>query len=72
MKLLQHTTIIFFICVTAAAILMVVVFSRMLVKPLQELRNSVLKVTYENMGLNLEDVSNNEIIELNVRSEDTG
>lgn len=64
MKLLQHTTIIFFVCVTAAAILMVVVFSRMLVKPLQELRNSVLKVTYENMGLNLEDVSNNEIIEL--------
>lgn len=64
MKLLQHTTIIFFVCVTAAAILMVVVFTRMLVKPLQELRNSVLKVTYENMGLNLEDVSNNEIIEL--------
>ncbi len=64
MKLLQQTTVIFFICVTGAAILMVIVFSRMLVKPLKELRNSVLEITYENMGLSFHDPYHNEIVEL--------
>lgn len=63
MRLLQHTTVIFFVCVTLAAILMVVISSRMLVKPLSELRNSVLAVTYDNMGLSIDNVYNNEIVE---------
>ena len=63
--LLQRTTVIFFIAVTAAAFVMVIVFSRMLVRPLQELRDNVLKVTYENMGLGDDDLyNNNEIVEL--------
>lgn len=63
--LLQRTTVIFFIAVTAAAFLMVIIFSRMLVRPLQELRDNVLKVTYENMGLGDDDLyNNNEIVEL--------
>lgn len=63
--LLQRTTVIFFIAVTAAAFAMVIVFSRMLVRPLQELRDNVLKVTYENMGLGDDDLyNNNEIVEL--------
>lgn len=37
----------------------------MLVRPLQELRDNVLKVTYENMGLGDDDLyNNNEILEL--------
>lgn len=64
LDLLQRTTFLFFAFITAAAILMVVVFSRMLVRPLQELRDSVLKVTYENMGLTFDTVYNNEIAEL--------
>lgn len=64
MKLLQHTTVIFFICVTAAAILMFVIFSGMLVKPLKELRNSVLEITYENMGISFHNSYHNEIVEL--------
>ena len=63
--LLQRTTVFFFIAVTAAAFLMVIIFSRMLVRPLQELRDNVLKVTYENMGLGDDDLyNNNEILEL--------
>lgn len=64
MKLLQHTTVIFFVCVTAAAILMVIIFSGLLVRPLKELRNSVLEITYENMGLSFHDSYHNEIVEL--------
>ncbi len=64
MKLLQQTTVIFFLCVTGAAILMVIIFSKMLVKPLKELRNSVLEITYENMGLSFYDPYHNEIAEL--------
>ncbi len=64
MKLLQQTTVIFFLCVTGAAILMVIIFSKMLVKPLKELRNSVLEITYENMGLSFDDPYHNEIAEL--------
>lgn len=65
LMLLQRTTVIFFIAVTAAAFAMVIVFSRMLVRPLQELRDNVLKVTYENMGLGDDDLyNNNEILEL--------
>lgn len=64
LKLLSQTTLIFFICITALAVIMVVIFTRMLVKPLQELRNSVLQVTYENMGLTIDNVYNNEIVEL--------
>lgn len=65
LMLLQRTTVIFFIAVTAAAFAMVIVFSRMLVRPLQELRDNVLKVTYENMGLGDDDLyNNNEIVEL--------
>lgn len=63
--LLQRTTVVFFIAVTAAAFFMVVIFSRMLVRPLQELRDNVLKVTYENMGLGDDELyNNNEIVEL--------
>ena len=36
----------------------------MLVKPLKELRNSVLEITYENMGLSFHDPYHNEIVEL--------
>lgn len=64
MKLLQNTTVVFFICVTVTSILMMLLSSGMLLRPLKELRNSVLAVTYENMGLSFDDSCNNEIVEL--------
>ncbi len=64
LRLLQRTTLIFMAFVTGTAIFLVVIFSRMLVKPLQELRDSVRRVTYGTMELPLNEVDNNEIIEL--------
>lgn len=62
--LLRKSTFAFFICVLAGIILLIVVFSRMLVRPLHELRDSVLQVTYENIGLKFEGTYNNEIVDL--------
>ncbi len=64
LKLLQRSTFVFFVCVLAGIILLIMVFSKMLVKPLHELRDSVLQVTYENIGLRFEGTYNDEIVEL--------
>jgi two-component system, sensor histidine kinase YesM len=64
LNLLQRITIIFFACVTTVSILMVFIFTKMLVRPLQNLHDSILHVTYEDMGLTINNTVNNEIVAL--------
>ncbi|MCI5902649.1 MAG: histidine kinase [Blautia sp.] len=63
-NLLQRTTMLFLIVICIVTIVMMFLFTRMLVKPLRDLRDSVRAVTYENMGVQYSNTDNNEIMDL--------
>ena len=64
LSLLENATYIIVGIVTLVSLLLVFLFSKLLVKPLRDLRNSILDVSYENMGLTISSTNNNEIIML--------
>lgn len=64
LSLLVRATYIVMLIVMFASIILIFVFSRLLVKPLRNLRDSVLQVSYKNMGLEIDSTGNNEIIML--------
>ena len=63
-NLLQRTTMLFLIVIFVVTIVMMFLFTRMLVKPLRDLRDSVRAVTYEDMGVQYSNTDNNEIMDL--------
>lgn len=60
-QLLQQVFMWFCMAVMLVAFVLFAQFSRMLVGPLHELRDSVLNVSYRNMGLSLTSTKNDEI-----------
>ncbi len=64
LRMLQASTWLFLAGEVIVSIVMVLVFSKLLMKPLSELTNSVLQVTYEDMGLDIKNTYNNEVMKL--------
>lgn len=62
--LLEKATYIVLGIVMLVSLALVYLFSRLLVKPLRSLRDSVLQVSYKNMGLTAEFTKNDEVIML--------
>lgn len=64
LTLLERATYLIVIIVTMVSLLLVVLFSRLLVKPLRDLRDSVRQVSLKDMGLKNLPTENNEIVML--------
>ena len=64
LSLLVNAAYIVMIVVMLASLILIFIFTRLLVKPLRNLRDRVLQVSYNNMGLEIDSTGNNEIIML--------
>lgn len=62
LSLLRKVTYIVLGIVMLVSLALVFLFSKLLVKPLRNLRNSVLQVNYKNMGLTADSIKNNEVL----------
>lgn len=62
LSLLRKVTYIVLGIVMFVSLALVFLFSKLLVTPLRNLRDSVLQVSYRNMGLTVDSIKNNEVI----------
>ena len=62
LNLLEKATYIIVCVVTLVSLLLMFFFSQLLVKPLRNLRNNVLQVSYKNMGIQNFSTDNDEIV----------
>ena len=62
LNLLEQATYIIVGAVTLISLLLMFFFSQLLVKPLRKLRNNVLQVSYQNMGIKDFSTDNDEIV----------
>ena len=62
LNLLEQATYIIVGAVTLISLLLMFFFSQLLVKPLRKLRNNVLQVSYQNMGIKDFSTANDEIV----------